>query len=96
MFPLFQNIFQITWNLLHFLNHRLHNLIHQLVVHVSLDHYLLHVNHHLVTSNLPIEVTHHVCRRLGHRTLSHFQWIILIWMLSQVLIQGEYLLMNRN
>jgi hypothetical protein len=85
---MFQIIFQITWNLLRFLIYQLHNLTHQLIIHVSLDHHLLHVKHHLVTLSLLIEMTHHVCRRLGHKTLFPFQQRP---MQSMVLMQGEYL-----
>jgi hypothetical protein len=65
---MFQNIFQITWNLLHFLMFlnkflMLHNPIHLLAVHASQGHCHLHVNHPPVTSHPLIEVTPHASRR---------------------------------
>src|ERR1700679_2054984 len=83
LFPMFQNLFQM---LLH--------LIHLLITHINLNHHLLCVHHHLVTLNLQIEVIHHDYRRLDHQTLSHFQQTVLMPMLSQMLIQGEHLLMR--
>src|ERR1700728_610582 len=83
LFPTFQNKFQM---LLH--------LIHLLVAHINLNHHLLHMHHHLTILNLQIEVTHHVYRRMDHQTLSHFQQTVLTPTLSQMLIQGEHLLMR--
>jgi hypothetical protein len=80
---MFQNKFQM---LLH--------LIHLLVASVNINHHLLHVHHHLATLNLQIEVTHHVYRRLDNQTLSHFQLTVPTPTLSQMLIQGEHLLMR--
>src|SRR6202453_5237173 len=86
---LFQNLFPMFQNLFHMLLH----LIHLLVAHINLNHHLC-VHHHLVTLNLQIKVIHHVYRRLDHQTLSHFQQTVLTPMLSQMLIQGEHLLMR--
>jgi hypothetical protein len=79
---MFQNKFQM---LLH--------LIHLLIASINLNH-LLHMHHHLVMLNLQIEVTHHIYRRLNNQTLSHFQQTVLMPTLSQMLIQGEHLLMR--
>ena len=80
LFPMFWKMFPM------FL---LHNLIHQLAVHINLDCYLLHRHLHPTLLQPQIEEMPTSTRRLDSPTLFPSQQIILtLLMLSQMLIQG--------
>ena len=75
----------------------IHNLIHQLAIHVNLDYYLLHRHLYPTLLQPQIKEMPTSTRRLDSPTLFPSQQIILmLLMLSQMLIQGECLLWMKN